>query len=288
MGRRWLWQHGYVLLVLGALASFGNVQAQSNPARVRIIHAAQEMPPVDILLDGQRVLANVPFPAISDYLDVPAGQHQVAVVPAGQAASAALLTTTASFEAGKAYSVAAVGQQDVAVQVYTDDLSAPPAGKAHIRLIHLSPDAPGANVEVVNGPTLATDLAFTEATAYQAVDAGTYNLRLVATGQNTVIVQLPNTTLEAGKIYTVAATGRLANIQVVTNAVTPVAANQSQQDQTQTVPSQAGTANQNQQDQTQATLPQAGIDIEYGLMLLLVGVLAMVCGHVLRRRARVC
>ncbi len=269
MGWRWLWLHGYVLLMLGVLASFGNVQAQSNPARVRIIHAAQEMPPVDILLDGQRVLANVPFPAISDYLDVPAGQHKVAVVPAGQDASAALLATTASFEAGKAYSVAAVGQQDVAVEVYTDDLSAPPAGKAHIRLIHLSPDAPGANVEVVNGPTLATDLAFTEATAYQAVDAGTYNLRLVATGQNTVIVQLPNTTFEAGKIYTIAATGRLANIQVITNAVTPVAANQSQP------------------NQGQAALPQAGVDTKHGLVLLLVGLLAVVCGQVLRRQARV-
>ncbi|MDP9314103.1 MAG: DUF4397 domain-containing protein [Chloroflexota bacterium] len=270
MGRRQLWIRGYVLLVLGVLASFGNVQAQSNTARVRIIHASQDMPPVDILLDGQRVLANVPFPFISDYLDVPAGQRQVAVVPAGQDASAALLTSAATFEAGKAYSVAAVGQKNVAVEVYTDDLSPPPAEKAHVRLIHLSPDAPGANVEIVNGPTLATDLAFTEATAYQAVDAGTYNLRLVATGQNTVIVQLPNTTLEAGKIYTVAATGRLANIQVVTNAVTPVAANQSQQ------------------RQGQAALPQAGVDTEHTLILLLVGLLAIVCGQVLRRQARVC
>ena len=288
MGRRQLWLRGYVLLVLGALVSFGNVQAQATTARVRIIHASQDTPPVDVLLDGQQVLANVPFPSISDYLDVPAGQHQVAVVPPGGDASAALLTTTATFEAGKAYSVAAVGQQDVAVEVYTDDLSAPPAGKAHVRLIHLSPDAPGANVEVVNGPILATDLAFTEATGYQAVDAGTYNLRLVATGQNTVIVQLPNTTIEAGKIYTIAATGRLANIQVVTNAVTPVAADQSQQTPAQAAPPQTGTADQSQQTQAQAALPQAGIAAEHGFILLLVALLAIVGGHVLRRRARVC
>lgn len=212
---------GAALLIVAGLPR--NAAAQSGSARVRVVHAAPDTPAVDIFLDGKVIWQNVGFTAISDYMAVPAGAHKLALAPTGKDASAAILTADASFAAGTPYTVAAIGLANVSAKVFTDDLAAPPSGKARVRVIHFSPDAPGADIQVIGGPTLVQNLAFGEASKYLTVDAGTYNLRLVSTGANKVIVQLPNTTVAAGKVYDVMAMGRLADIQVKVATFTPPA-----------------------------------------------------------------
>lgn len=212
---------GAWLLVLGLAGSPPRATAADLPARIRVIHAAPDAPPVDVRIDDQVVLSDTQFPAISDYVDVSAGAHTIAVTPKGQDASAAIIQTQGDFEAGAAYTVAAVGLANISAEIYRDDLTAPAAGQARVRIIHTSPDAPGADVEVVDGPTLVQNLAFTEASPYLDLPADTYNLRLVIAADNTVVVPLPNTTLQAGTIYDVVATGRLANIQIIVGTFTP-------------------------------------------------------------------
>lgn len=193
--------------------------AAERPALVRIVHAAPDTPPVDVRIDERVVLTSAQFPTISDYLEVPAGAHTLTLTPS--AGGTAVLTSQASFEAGAVYTVAAIGLANVTAEVYRDDLAAPAAGKARVRIIHTSPDAPGADVEVVEGPTLVQNLAFTEASPYLDVAEGSYNLRLVIGTDNTVVVPLPNTSFKAGTIYDVIATGRLATIQVIVGTYTP-------------------------------------------------------------------
>ena len=57
----------------------------ADAARVRVLHASPDAPNVDIYLDDTKVdaLTNVPFKAISAYLSVPSGAHNVKVVPTG-------------------------------------------------------------------------------------------------------------------------------------------------------------------------------------------------------------
>ena len=50
---------------------------------VRVIHGSPDAPDVDILLDGDVLLTDVPYLAASDYLTVPAGTHNVQVRAAG-------------------------------------------------------------------------------------------------------------------------------------------------------------------------------------------------------------
>jgi hypothetical protein len=256
---------GSALLV--ALSLVLPAAAQSGTARVRIAHAAPDMGPVDILVDGDIVLSNVEFPAISDYLAMPAGSHRVAVAPTGQDVSAALITAESTFKAGSAYTAAAVGLADVSVAIYTDDLSALPPGKARVRFIHTSPDAPSADIEVVDGPTLFQNISFGEASEYQLVDAGPYNLIAAAAGANIVIVPLPNTTFEAGTIYDVIAVGRLANVQVAVGTFTPAANPSAEADGAAPAPSRSMMPN------TGANTPVHAL-LVLGMSLVVAGLLA--------------
>lgn len=266
-----------ILLVVGmALMVFGftlPAAAQSGNARIRVIHASPDAPAVDVFVDGQAALQNVAFPAISDYLDLPAGPHKLAVAPAGQGEAAAVISADVTLEAGKAYSVAAVGNlANIKAQIYNDDLAAPAAGKAHVRVIHASPDAPAVAVKVAGGPTLIESLAFPNASQYLPVDAGSYNLQVTPAGANDVVLDLPNTQLQAGTIYDVFAVGQLANIRAEVKAFTPQAAAASGG-------SSGGAAGSPPQ-----ALPNTGIGDNLNLVLVGLGLAALIGGIVMRRR----
>ncbi len=283
------WMSGAVLLVLGVVERPIHAQAPSPPSRVRIIHASPDILSMDVLIDGRRVLANVPFPSISEYLDISPGKHEVAVLPAGQTAATPIRITSRTFEAGKAYSVALIELKNVVATIYTDDLTAPVGNQAHVRIIHLTPDAPGATVESLDGPPLVENLAFTQASPYLRVAAGTYQLRLVTTGDNIVLAQVP-ATFTARTIYTIVATGRRTNIQVVAHALPSFTLPNTEQPSHREVATPQASATTALPDdgkgrRGEATLPQVG-GRTTTTPLLLGGVLSCLVGLALRRQAR--
>lgn len=252
---------GMLLLALGFTLP---AAAQTGNAQVRVIHASPDAPAVDVFVDGKAALSNVAFKAISDYLSLPAGPHSVAVAPAGQGEAAAVITANLTLEAGKAYTIAAVGNlASIKAQVYNDNLAAPASGKAHVRVIHASPDAPAVAVKVANGPTLIENLTFPNASDYLPVDAGTYNLQVTPAGASDVVLDLSGTQLQAGTIYDVIAVGNLANIAAAVDTTTPAAAS-------------GGSA--------PGTLPNTGAADSLSIALIALGMLALAGGLFVRRR----
>jgi hypothetical protein len=197
--------------------------AEKETSRVRVAHLSPDAPAVDVYVNGTKTLSNVPFKAVSDYLSVPAGNYRFEVRPAGaDASSKAVIDASATLEAGKDYTVAATNLlANITPLVLVDDNTAPASGKAKVKVVHASPDAPAVDVAVKGGPVLISGLAFGKASETLTVDAATYDLEVRAAGTNTVALALNNTTLEAGKIYTVFAVDRLANITAVVSAVSP-------------------------------------------------------------------
>jgi LPXTG-motif cell wall-anchored protein len=216
---------GSLLALIATLALVPSAFAQAGNAKVRIIHASPDAPAVDVYVNGAKTLTNVPFFTASDYLDLPAGSYRVQVTPTGQPASAAVIDATATIEAGKAYTVAATGAvANIQPTIIVDDLSAPAAGKAKVQVYHFSPDAPAVDVKLAGGATLVPNLAFPAASGYLEVDAGTYDLQVTPAGASAVVIDLPGTALEAGKIYSVFATNVVASIKPELAVTTPVAA----------------------------------------------------------------
>jgi hypothetical protein len=77
-------------------------------ARLRVIHASPDAPNVDVLVDDMVVLTNVPFKAISDYLDVSAGARNIKVNATGT--STTVIDVTPTLVDGKVYTVIALNQ----------------------------------------------------------------------------------------------------------------------------------------------------------------------------------
>lgn len=200
------------LALVGAMA--GTAAAADN-AWVRVVHASPDAPNVDVWVDGSKVLTDVPFTAVSDYLEVPAGDHNFQVVATGTT-SPAVIDADVTLEAGKAYTVAATGMlASIAPVVLTDDL-ATVEGKSKLRVFHASPSAPASvDVAVTGGPILVDGLAYPEASGYLTVDPGSYDLEIRAAGDTAAALTL-SATLEGGKNYTaIAMDGGEAGVQVI-------------------------------------------------------------------------
>jgi hypothetical protein len=181
---------------------------QADTARVRVVHASPDAPAVDVYLNDAKAISSLAYKAASDFAAVPANSYAVKVTAAG--GTDAVISATLPLEAGKSYTVVAVGQlANIAAQVFVDDTSDLASGKARLRVIHASPNTPGVDVAVTGGPVLINNLAFPNASDNLDVDAGTYNVEVRPAGTTTAALSAPGLALEAGKYYTVIAAGLL-------------------------------------------------------------------------------
>jgi len=198
------------VIALGAVLITGCKKDDEAPAQARVLvtHASPDAPGVDLLVDDQKVnSAALTFPSNTGYLAVNSGTRNIKVNAAGTSTS--VINANLTLETNKNYSVFAVNRlASIEAVVLEDNLAAPAAGKAHIRVVHLSPDAPAVNIGVTGSSSnLFTNLAFKGATAFTPVDAGTYNLEIRLASNNAVVLPIPSVALAAGKIYTVFARG---------------------------------------------------------------------------------
>ena len=178
-------------------------------ANVLVVHASPDAPGVDLLVDNTTVnSAPLEFPNNTGYLEVNPGTRNIKVNASG--------TTTTVIEADlilaadKFYSVFAVDfLNNISPLVLEDDLTTPTAGNAHVRFIHLSPDAPAVDVTLTDGTVLFGNYAFKGVSEMTPLATNTYDLQVRAAGTSTVVLELPGIVLEEGKIYTVFARGTL-------------------------------------------------------------------------------
>jgi hypothetical protein len=178
-------------------------------AKVMAIHASPDAPGVDLYVDDQKVATNLTFPNNSAYLTVEAGTRNVKVKATGTTVTP--IDADLDVMANTTYSVFAIDElASIEPLVLIDDLTAPAAGKAHLRFLHLSPDAPAVDIALDGGAVVIPNVAFKGYTAFLPLDAGTYDLEVRVAGSSTVALDLDPVTLTAGKIYTVFAKGFLA------------------------------------------------------------------------------
>jgi LPXTG-motif cell wall-anchored protein len=106
------------------------------------------------------------------------------------------------------YTVVTIGQlANIEPLVLVDNNSAPEAGKAHVRFVHASPDAPAVDIAVTGGPVLFSNVPFKGVGDYLPVDAGTYDLEARIAGADTVALSVPGVALADGTVYTIFAMG---------------------------------------------------------------------------------
>jgi hypothetical protein len=190
-----------------ALAGAAPALAADTDGYVRLAHLSPDTPAVDVYLKDQssdakpQVFPGVGYGVMSPYLRVPAGSYQVAMRPAGAAATTdPVLTTEVNVAADQAYTVAGVGKYaDLGLRVLTDDLKLPSADQAKVRIIQASVKQPMLDVGSASGTTIADDVQFATTTAYRQVRPGNWTVKVAPPSGNTA-VDLP-CTLGAGNVY---------------------------------------------------------------------------------------
>jgi hypothetical protein len=195
-----------VLVLSLALAT--SALAQNGMARVRVVHASPDAPAVDVWVDGSVAFSNAPFKGITDYASLSPATYNVQVTPTG-ATEPVVIDADLDLAANTDYTVVAVGLlADIEPLVLIDNNAAPAAGKAHVRFVHASPDAPAVDIAVANGgPVLFANVPFKGVGDYLPVDAGTYDLEARIAGTETVALSVPGVILNDGTVYTIFAMG---------------------------------------------------------------------------------
>lgn len=182
---------------------------EAGKAWVRVLHASPDAPAVDIKVNDADVLTDVPFATISDYIPVDAGTYNIKVCAAGT--TTCVIDADLTFADGSRTTVAATNLlADIEAQVIADAVT-PDAGMAQVRVVHFSADTPTVDVLTQDGAAkVVEDLSYPDATGYLALAAGSYDLKVCATADNSVCPLDPGALdLAAGTAYSVFAIGSL-------------------------------------------------------------------------------
>src|SRR5256884_6453657 len=126
-----------LLLLLGTQALPASA---ASPSFVRLVNASPDVGTVDVFVDGAKFLGNARFATVTDYLQLPAGHHNVQTALIGKGIGARVIVQRLSVQPGTAYTVAAIGTKATgfSLQVFVDN-NLMASGMAKVRVYQLSP-----------------------------------------------------------------------------------------------------------------------------------------------------
>lgn len=168
-------------------------------ASVRVVHAAGAAPAVlNVDVGDQSGATNVMFGNAAERFDVEEGDWTFSVISPEGEAPVTLFDTTRTLVEDERLSFFIVGETDAfSSMILADDQSPPEAGNFRVRVIHASPGAGEVDVYITEpGAELADAVAVLENAAYGEVAtpaemaAGSYQVRIVASGTEDVLVDL--------------------------------------------------------------------------------------------------
>ncbi len=134
--------------ILALVASTINAPAAFAQANVAVLHLSPFAPDiedtaVDIYINDGLTFSNVLYKDFVDYTELPAGDYDIDIAPAGT--TNFVISGSFTLEDGIFYSVAAVGNgtdQALELLAFVDnDGQNPPAGNANVRIAHTAPFA---------------------------------------------------------------------------------------------------------------------------------------------------
>lgn len=190
-------------------------------ANVRVAHVSPNAPAAQMLLTGSDgnagedvLLPGVDFRAVSDYVEVPAGEWQAVF---GRGGDLVVYSDTVPLEGGDYYTLALLGAEGrmgprgLSLEFYTDDVGAVDSGEAYLRLIHASPDAPTVDVTTGGDLVLFDGLSYGDA-GYSTVPVGDYTVRVRSEtdGNDGEALAEFDLGLDGGTVHTAFAVGPLS------------------------------------------------------------------------------
>lgn len=185
--------------------------APGDQAMIRIAHFSPDASYVDVYmvsLNRKQLFPNVFYKGVSAYWKVAAGPFTYEVRPAGATPeSTPAIRVTGKLEAGRAYTVAAVGRKaQLRGVLFRDDMSPSAPGKAKVRFLDAAIDLPQVDIALAGGRTLSSGVSFPQPTRYAQLASGNYKVEVRRTGAEAVLVK-GNVAVKQGTVTSVALLG---------------------------------------------------------------------------------
>jgi hypothetical protein len=185
--------------------------ARRDQGFVRFIQAIPDVASADLYAGDMRVFTSAAYGTVTPFKEIPEGLYEFKARPAGQEMAVALAEEHEHIDEGEHNTVVAFRKANDAkasMKVFEDELTPPKAGTAKVRLINASPDAgeleaytPGSEKAVID------DVNFGDKSKYAEIKPLTGKVAIHREHEKTPLYELPTTTFDAGKVYTIVVLG---------------------------------------------------------------------------------
>jgi hypothetical protein len=193
-----------VTILLGSCMKNEDVKPQQPVAGLSIVQASPTAESLEFSIDAKPVLTDLTYTKKVDYLNLIPGSRTIAINKKGT--PTALFSEQLTFKDYIGYTLFIVDQLDkVKFLFLEDDLATPATGKAKVRFVNLSPDAPALNLAIGGkGTDLATNKLFKEYSTFVEMDPAekvTFNVNDKTSGD--LATSIADVKIAPGGIYTV-------------------------------------------------------------------------------------
>lgn len=201
----------------GPLSVQFTTTAEAGTTRLRVAHAEAFTGDMDVFIDRALVVNDLSFRAVTDYLELPAGHHEIWI----QTAAGRLNEFNTVLATGVSYTVIPCCASFPNGYLVSDHTSEPPAGWARIRLVNFTSLNPriyltSPAADLATAVPIPVDVN-SGTTAYLDVRAGEYRIRLTPFDSDIVAMDSGRLTLSAGQVRTVIAVDAPGAVSHVTS-----------------------------------------------------------------------
>jgi hypothetical protein len=183
-----------------------NVQISSDEAKIRFLHTSLDASNIDIFINGNRVIRDLPFKQVSGDLALKPGKYHIDIYPAGNTVES-VLNKIITVESGKSYTFTVINSvKKMRLLVFTNEPMLP-LNESKVRFIHLSPDSPSFDIAVKDRDVIFPKVSYKQGTEYLGLTPMTVDLEVREAGSKKVILPMPKATFRANESYTIVFVG---------------------------------------------------------------------------------
>jgi hypothetical protein len=176
---------------------------QQSVGGLSIIQASPDEPPITFFLNND--IVNNAALQFGDYINyVPAYSGTRTANFDNASTMAQIYSTSIIINQNQYYSLFLTNTTTTPKSLFlTDTLNQPASGKAGIRFINLSPNAPAVDFLIENTTTSTTNESFMGYSSFLPVAGGSYTIQVNQTGTTNTLATLANVNLRNGGLYTI-------------------------------------------------------------------------------------
>lgn len=180
-----------VVLALFSMGAVGTFAQSDDTGALRFVHVIPGVAAIDIYTDNQLTVSNLDFGEASNYINVPAGSHQITVRPRG--VTTILWQQEVNASADLPQTLIASTIDPLQFVAYEDDFTPVALGTTRFKAIHAISNASGVDI-LVEGDEVVSNLQYGDFIGTFDIPADVYELVVFPNGEseeNAILPALP-------------------------------------------------------------------------------------------------